>query len=190
MKKRRFKKKRVKEDTNQVVKVSDEVHIPSSPVPTKSTIYCLFCYKLTSIENNGESPGQPEKLATCHRFYKNVSNEKFPFVGEVYGTKCGVCDDCYYVVDNHCKLHFEVECLQLRLRWQLYKLFRVMKYAGRVPSRVKLFNESLMTEKMTNGDSVSLEGVLDFRQKLYDKCKFRQGATSTQKYLNSGLIKI
>lgn len=176
MKKRRVKKKK---DTSQVVKVFNEVDIPSSPVPTKSSIYCLFCYKLTSIENSGESPSQTEKLTTCHRFYKNVANEKFTFLEEVYGTKCGVCDDCYYVVDNHCKLHFEVECLQLRLRWQLYKLFRVMKYAGRVPSRVKLFKESLMTEKMTNGDSVSLEGVLGFRQKLYDKCKFRQDSKLT-----------
>lgn len=182
MKKRRFKKKKVKEeeDTSQVVRVFDEVDIPSSPVATKLTICCLFCYKLTTVKNGGEGLSQTEKLSTCHRFFKNVGNEKFPFVEEVYGTKSGVCDDCYYVIDNHCKLHFEVECLQLKLRWQLYKLFRVMKYAGRVPYRVKLFKESLMKE-MTNGDSVSLEGVLNFRQKLYDKCKFKPNTNTDMK---------
>lgn len=165
MRRRRFQKKS-KELVAEVI---------SSSNGKKLRIYCLFCYKLAYIEDtgDGDSRSQADKLNICHRFYKHIGGDEVSLTEEMYGSKCGVCDNCFYVIDNHCQLHYEIECLRLKLKWQVYKLCRVMKYAGKATSRVKDFEKGLKEEvTVSKGSEFNLERVLSFRKKLYNKCKF------------------
>ncbi len=155
-------------------------------------LHCLFCYKLVvHIVNDGDKIKETyfedkdnRKTQICNRFYSQVIIRKDGirkgFSGEeekLENKNCGVCDDCLYVIESHCKVYEEIEFLKLRLRWQLDKFHKVMKYAGKVPSRVKAFKESFQTKEA--GKKKEMEAVLEsnldemmaFRRKIFGGCK-------------------
>lgn len=155
-------------------------------------LHCLFCYKLVvHIVDDGDKIKEiyfededNKKAQICNRFYSQVIIRKDGirkgFSGEeekLANKNCGVCDDCLHVIESHCKVYEEIELLKLRLGWQLDKFHKVIKYAGKVASRVKAFKDSFQLKEASERQEMEtvltnkLDEVLAFRQKIFGGCK-------------------
>lgn len=191
-------------------KVKRKVKPSSASTASKceKKIYCLFCYKLVNHNINHtsrESTPEKERVQTCDKFYKyllrnsskytdkfgcegkdetdkNYSSVSFAQIQEMC---LGACNDCFCVIKICCTVFKEIEDLQANLKTTLNTLRSVMRDAGKVTPRMKLFRESFALAVIPNkkvkrkrkrsngGPKKSLEEVLKFRQTIFETCKLQ-----------------
>lgn len=148
---------------------------------------CTFCYKSVSRTENKEREKNKE---LCTKFYKQLSS----FVNTSLSFKllCEIvcCTDCELLINEFCEINHKIKCLELQLQWKLDTLTKVMKLADKVPSRVKILQQSFVetesNKERKNEETDSLDKdhnhhgqstyllYRKLRQEILSKCMYKE----------------
>ncbi len=139
----------------------------------KST--CIFCLKpapeikpctrlkenVLTEEYNCSVDKEIKHFLKCVNRYICADQKEHNFLAQVS------CSDCLEIIKSFNKLYHEIECLKLKINWEILKLKNKAEYANRIPSRFhRITSKAALEEK-----SGSLKEMLLCRQSFIDNCK-------------------
>lgn len=122
---------------------------------------CIYCYKPAAFTEDNEL-NKTENEHTIHKqflkFLFRILNLYDSTFSKAQFTNC--CSDCLGILKTFCDLYHQIKCIELKLNWQVDKLLNVIRWADRVPSRLKYF-------QTTN----NFGSKVKFRKDIKRKCK-------------------
>lgn len=135
----------------------------------KMESFCLLCYKSIGLSPENISKLANRNILSLHRFVKtlvgrNVANVLFANENN----QIGICQSCVWVLEKFSDLSLELECIQMKMQWELKTLKQVLHQAALVPSRLNRLQEYFSTDE---DSKMALEKHLGIRKKIYLKCK-------------------